>query len=99
MSLRTHVPSRALRQLQVHTYNPFILPSGAVLTYPYPQPTIVRPIAISPTRTYSSSSEPDLKTTLRELIPAKRELLKKVKSHGSKAIGEVKVENTIGGMR
>ena len=33
------------------------------------------------------------------MIPAKRELLKKVKAHGSKVIGEVKVENTIGGMR
>ncbi|KAL9136814.1 MAG: hypothetical protein Q9175_001978 [Cornicularia normoerica] len=50
-------------------------------------------------RTYSSTSEPDLKTTLKEAIPAKRELLKKVKSHASKTIGEVKVENTLGGMR
>jgi citrate synthase len=52
-----------------------------------------------PTRTYSSGSEPDLKATLREIIPAKRELLKKVKTHGDKVIGEVKIENTIGGMR
>ncbi|MCJ1250391.1 hypothetical protein MMC30_007619 [Trapelia coarctata] len=50
-------------------------------------------------RPYSSVSELDLKSTLREAIPEKRELLKKVKSHGSKVIGEVKVENTIGGMR
>jgi citrate synthase len=50
-------------------------------------------------RCFSSASEPDLKTTLREIIPAKRELLKKVKAHSSKVIGEVKVENTIGGMR
>ncbi|KAI9854536.1 MAG: hypothetical protein M1824_000301 [Vezdaea acicularis] len=51
-------------------------------------------------RSYSSASEPDLKATLKEVIPAKRELLKKVKSeHGSKVIGEVKVENAIGGMR
>lgn len=50
-------------------------------------------------RLYSSSSEPDLKTTLKEAIPAKRELLKKVKSHADKVIGEVKVENTLGGMR
>ncbi|KAL9065825.1 MAG: hypothetical protein Q9161_007990 [Pseudevernia consocians] len=50
-------------------------------------------------RTYSSACEPDLKTTLKEAIPAKRELLKKVKSHASKIIGEVKVENTLGGMR
>lgn len=49
-------------------------------------------------RTYATA-EPDLKTTLKEVIPAKRELLKKVKAHGSKVIGELKVENTIGGMR
>lgn len=50
-------------------------------------------------RPYSSSSEPDLKNTLREVIPAKRELLKKVKAHSSAVIGELKVENTLGGMR
>lgn len=55
--------------------------------------------AISSIRTYSSASELDLKTTLKEAIPAKRELLKKVKSHANKTIGEVKVENTLGGMR
>jgi citrate synthase len=52
-----------------------------------------------PLRPYSSASEPDLKTTLKEAIPAKRELLKKVKSHANKKIGEVHVENTLGGMR
>ncbi|KAL8671985.1 MAG: hypothetical protein Q9168_003552 [Polycauliona sp. 1 TL-2023] len=50
-------------------------------------------------RCYSSTAEPDLKATLRDLIPPKRELLKKVKSHASKTIGEVKIENTLGGMR
>jgi hypothetical protein len=40
-----------------------------------------------------------LKETLKSVIPAKRELLKKVKANGSKVIGEVKIENTIGGMR
>jgi citrate synthase len=50
-------------------------------------------------RNYSTSSEPDLKTTFKEAIPAKRELLKKVKALGGKVIGDVKVENTIGGMR
>lgn len=48
---------------------------------------------------YSSSSEPDLKETFKKAIPAKRELLKKVKSHVNKSLGEVKVENTLGGMR
>ncbi|KAJ9161287.1 Citrate synthase [Coniochaeta hoffmannii] len=65
----------------------------------------LRPATNGPTavfcsrRNYSASSEPDLKTTLKEVIPAKRELFKKVKAQGSKVIGEVKVENTIGGMR
>ncbi|KAI6799605.1 2-methylcitrate synthase [Hortaea werneckii] len=49
-------------------------------------------------RTYATA-EPDLKTTLKEVIPAKRELLKQVKSHADKKIGDVKVENTLGGMR
>jgi len=46
------------------------------------------------------SGQPDLKTTLKEVIPAKREYLKKIKTeHGNKVLGEVKVENAIGGMR
>ncbi|CAJ2504569.1 Uu.00g119630.m01.CDS01 [Anthostomella pinea] len=62
--------------------------------------TRAAPTAIVPTaRCYSSSSEPDLKATLKDVIPAKRELFKKVKAHGSAVIGEIKVENTIGGMR
>lgn len=64
-----------------------------------PQHASIEPIASTTLRPYSSTSEPDLKNTLKELIPAKRELLKKVKSHASKTIGEVKVENTLGGMR
>ena len=54
---------------------------------------------MAPTRFYSSSSEPDLKSSLRKIIPEKRELLKKVKSYASTPIGQVKTENTIGGMR
>ena len=50
-------------------------------------------------RAYASLSEPDLKATLKEVIPAKRELLKQVKSQANTTIGEVKIENTIGGMR
>lgn len=49
-------------------------------------------------RTYASA-EPTLKETLANVIPEKRELFKKVKSHADKKIGDVKVENTIGGMR
>jgi citrate synthase len=63
------------------------------------KPIAVRPAVIPVCRNYATSSEPDLKTTFREAIPAKRELLKKVKALGSKVIGDVKVENTIGGMR
>ncbi|OMP84769.1 2-methylcitrate synthase, mitochondrial, partial [Diplodia seriata] len=50
-------------------------------------------------RNYASASEPGLKETLAKVIPAKRELLKKVKSHADKKIGDLKVENTLGGMR
>ena len=50
-------------------------------------------------RAYSSAPEKDLKTTLREAIPAKRELLKQVKARGEEKIGDVTVANTIGGMR
>jgi len=48
---------------------------------------------------YSTSSEPDLKETFKKVLPAKRELLKKVKAQGDKNLGEVKVENALGGMR
>ncbi|KAI9744657.1 MAG: hypothetical protein M1818_002186 [Claussenomyces sp. TS43310] len=63
------------------------------------QPSLARPITVVPSRKYASSSEPDLKTTFAECLPAKRELLKKVKAKGDTVIGEVKVENTLGGMR
>jgi hypothetical protein len=51
------------------------------------------------TCSYSSSSEPDLKATFKKILPAKRELLKKVKAHADKKLGDVKVENALGGMR
>ncbi|ORY67823.1 citrate synthase [Pseudomassariella vexata] len=63
------------------------------------QPQTARVSIIPSIRCYSASSEPDLKETLKSIIPAKRELLKKVKANASKVIGEVKVENAIGGMR
>lgn len=50
-------------------------------------------------RSYASASEKDLKETLKAAIPEKRELLKKVKAHADKKIGDVKIENTLGGMR
>lgn len=33
------------------------------------------------------------------MLPAKRELLKKVKAQSDKKLGDVKVENALGGMR
>lgn len=59
----------------------------------------LRPCIAVSRRAFASSAEKDLKSTLRDVIPGKRELLKKVKSHGNKVIGEVKIENAIGGMR
>jgi citrate synthase len=52
-----------------------------------------------PTRGLSSATEPDLKSTLREVIPEKQELLKQVKEHADKKIGDVLVGQVIGGMR
>lgn len=49
-------------------------------------------------RTYASA-EQTLKETLASIIPEKRELFKKVKAAGGTKIGDVKIENTIGGMR
>ena len=58
----------------------------------------IRSVVVPAARNYSTA-EPDLKETFKRVIPAKRELLKKVKALGDKQIGVVKVENTIGGMR
>jgi len=51
-------------------------------------------------RNTSTSAQKDLKETLKDVIPAKREQLKKLKTeHGHKVLGEIKVGNAIGGMR
>ena len=73
------------------------LPS--LVTYELTISQALRASHISQIRGYASAPEKDLKATLAAVIPEKRELFKKVKSHGSKVIGEVKIENTIGGMR
>ena len=57
------------------------------------------PFAICYKRCYSTTKELDLKSTLRTIIPEKRELVKKVRSHANKKIGDLKIENTLGGMR
>jgi citrate synthase len=67
----------------------------------------LRGLRASSSRTYaspkcrllSSSVEPDLKATLRDVIPEKRELLKQVKAKGDTKIGDVTVSQVIGGMR
>lgn len=60
---------------------------------------LLRPIPTA-RRHASTSTEKDLKETLKAVIPEKRELLKKFKAeHGHKTLCEVKVENAIGGMR
>ncbi|KEF63109.1 2-methylcitrate synthase, mitochondrial [Exophiala aquamarina CBS 119918] len=58
-----------------------------------------RPYASFAYRTYASAAEPDLKATLQSIIPEKRELLKQVKAHADKKIGDVTVGQVIGGMR
>jgi citrate synthase len=46
------------------------------------------------------ASTKSLRETLKEVIPAKQEQLKKLKAeHGNTTVGEVKVDNIIGGMR
>ncbi|KAL2217030.1 putative citrate synthase Cit1 [Thermoascus aurantiacus ATCC 26904] len=56
-----------------------------------------RPLAVY-SRHYSTA-EPDLKTTLKEVIPEKRELLKQAKERGDEVIGDLKISHVIGGMR
>ena len=56
------------------------------------KPTLFRP--------YSSAAEADLKTTLNEVIPAKRDLLRKIKTnYADRSLGQIRVANAIGGMR
>ncbi len=65
----------------------------------------VRSLRASSARSYAPavrrflSSEKDLKATLREVIPEKRELLKAVKARGDSKIGDITVAQVIGGMR
>ncbi|KZS99039.1 citrate synthase [Sistotremastrum niveocremeum HHB9708] len=49
---------------------------------------------------HSRSRRQSLRETLEEIIPAKQEQLKKLRSqHGDHIVGDIKVENIIGGMR
>ena len=51
-------------------------------------------------RQLSTSSGKNLKSTLSDLIPDKRERLMKLrKEHGNVSLGEVTIESAIGGMR
>jgi citrate synthase len=94
MAMNARSASSALRALRVSHATP-----EAVRKLTHPKPLSLRPAIVPAYRNYATTAEPDLKTTFKEAIPAKRELLKKVKAMGGKTIGEVKVENTIGGMR
>lgn len=94
MAMNARSASKALRAVRVCNY----LQNTSGHNSNICQPVAVRSAAVPAFRSYSSS-EPDLKTTFEQCIPAKRELLKKVKALGGKVIGDVKVENTIGGMR
>jgi citrate synthase len=86
---------RAMRALRVSPD----CSSSREISLTFCKPIAARSVALPVYRTYATSSEPDLKTTFKECIAPKRELLKKVKALGGKVIGDVKVENTIGGMR
>ena len=89
--------SQAIRALRVRSL--YIETHPLPVSNHYIQPIAVRPAVIPAIRGYATSTEADLKTTFKEVLPAKRELLKKVKGLSGKVIGEVKIENTIGGMR
>lgn len=92
MAMNAKTATRAFRALRVR-----LTALAVALSANQSQPATILP-AIVNARSYATS-EPSLKDTLKEVIPEKRELLKKVKAHGDKVIGEVKIENTLGGMR
>ncbi|KKA26516.1 hypothetical protein TD95_004236 [Thielaviopsis punctulata] len=50
-------------------------------------------------RPFSTSSDTPLKTALRDAIPHKLDLLKRLKSHSDVSIGSLPVSSVIGGMR
>ncbi|KAI9808375.1 MAG: hypothetical protein M1826_004190 [Phylliscum demangeonii] len=59
-----------------------------------------RPLRRCCLRSYSTEPNRPLKEVVRELIPGRRERLKKLRTeYGSRVIGDIKVENVLGGMR
>lgn len=64
-----------------------------------PQLTLAKAPVWDARRLYATPSEPTLKEVVTRIIPEKRELLKKVKAVSDKKLGDVKVENALGGMR
>ncbi|PFH59104.1 hypothetical protein XA68_12795 [Ophiocordyceps unilateralis] len=65
-----------------------------------PSRTLIRSYSSTTTTTTTTDDEPDLKETLRAMIPAKREELARIKKeYGDKVTGEIRVENILGGMR
>ena len=95
MAMNARTTTRAFRALRVSLSHPTSSIESSLTAI---QQQNIRVVAQA-YRGYATGSEPSLKETLAQLIPAKRELLKKVKAHGDKVIGEVKIENTLGGMR
>jgi len=58
------------------------------------------PLGASSLGSLRFASSQSLKETLKEIIPGKREYMKKLRSeYGDASLGEVKVENAFGGMR
>ena len=88
---------RALRASQVSLVHPSTATLANSLSVKF-SPHTLKPRNVV-RASYSTSSEPDLKSTLSSVIPEKRELLKKVRQHTNVSLGEVKIENTLGGMR
>ncbi|KAI9759815.1 MAG: hypothetical protein M1840_003086 [Geoglossum simile] len=64
------------------------------------RPVSIRSVTAAGSRSFATKPEPDLKAVLKGVIPAKRDLLKRLKSeYGNRVIGEAKIENALGGMR
>lgn len=61
---------------------------------------MLRPRLLLPKKCFVRHSSSSLKETLAQKIPARRDLLKRLRTeYGSKSIGDIKVENIVGGMR
>jgi citrate synthase len=94
MALSSQTARQALRALKRSH-----VPSTAAVVTTSSSPFHPQRRQASSSSSSSTTSEPDLKTTLASLIPAKRELLARVKAHSTTKIGEVQIGQVLGGMR